>query len=58
MAIYSNPEGADVYINGQLKGKTPYTFEMLMETDSKEIAVSVSKDGYETKHESIFLKKG
>lgn len=57
LIIYSEPESADVYINGQLKGKTPYTFEMLLETDSKEITVSVSKNEYETKHESILLKK-
>ncbi len=57
LTINSDPEGADVYINGQMKGKTPYTYEALLETDGKEIAVSVSKDGYETKHETILLKK-
>ncbi|MGQ9608282.1 MAG: SUMF1/EgtB/PvdO family nonheme iron enzyme [bacterium] len=57
LTINSNPEGADVYINGQMKGKTPYTYELLLETDGKEVSVSVSKEGYETKHETILLRK-
>ena len=50
--IQSNPSGADVYINGEYMGKTPYSY-----SDEKIVFstnyVRLSKDGYEDLHTSF-----
>jgi hypothetical protein len=47
--IESNPSGATVMINGEVKGITPYNYTML----NKEDAVAISEKGYKTYKESI-----
>ncbi len=44
IAINSEPEGANVYIDGQLRGKTPLSFNMKKSLSSHDIRVQ--KDGY------------
>ena len=43
--IKSKPSGADVYINGELKGKTPYTYSSKAPVGSSKI-VTLKMEGY------------
>lgn len=52
VTILSQPEGADILINGQEAGKTPATFMIVR---SKNHEISVLKDGYHA--ETVQLKR-
>ena len=51
--INSNPSGAEVYLNGFFKGKTP--FEM-MNYGHRSYSVTIKKDGYEDVSQIVRLK--
>ncbi|MBC8214170.1 MAG: PEGA domain-containing protein [Candidatus Marinimicrobia bacterium] len=52
LSIKSNPTGAVVMINGQIKGKTPYQIDMLK---SGSYNISISKDLYHSHDEKFII---
>ena len=59
LSVDSDPKGASVYIDGQEKGKTPCTIKVdVGAKGEKEFIVSVSMEGYETRHGRITMKVG
>lgn len=50
MRVKSTPPGADVYLNGQIEGTTPFQHRML--DIAGPYALSVKKEGYEA-HEQM-----
>ena len=46
VSILSNVKGADIYVNGQMIGQTPYTGPV---ERADETTVTLSKNGYESK---------
>lgn len=55
ISVKSNPTGADVYINAELRGKTPTTIKNV---PSGSALVMVSKKGYQSKSITIALAPG
>ena len=54
LTIYTQPEGAEVYVNGTLKrGKTPMTLDI---SQKRDIGIVVSKEGYETAAKTLKTK--
>jgi len=51
--VNSSPAGADIYLNGKLKGNTPQTFTLNPGT----YTVKISKDGYVPYTQTIEVKK-
>jgi len=51
----SNPQGADVYIDGNRMGKTPFPLSL---SNLKSVTVTFKKDGYEDKTYIINTKVG
>ena len=52
LQVYSYPENADVYINGELKGRTPLVLDGLT---SGEIQMELRKLGYAHRFQSYLL---
>ncbi|MCP5464667.1 MAG: serine/threonine protein kinase [Deltaproteobacteria bacterium] len=55
LAITTNPMGANVTINGQSMGRTPFQNHL---PPDEELELSVSKEGYQSVSEVILLKAG
>lgn len=51
----SDPQGADIYINGNRMGKTPMPIKL---SNLKDVTVTFKKDGYEDKTYIINTKVG
>ena len=59
LAVDSEPEGASVYVDGQIVGKTPCTLEIDAGVRERhEVIVVVSKEGYGTKRAEVPLVAG
>lgn len=55
LMVTSNPSVADVYVNGVLKGKTPYSLSKITEGRH---TILIKKDGYEDHTESVNIAVG
>lgn len=56
LTILSSPEGADVIIDDQTIGKTPYTYRTLL--PEEEVSLRIALEGYEPHSEAVLLKSG
>lgn len=56
ISVTSNPDGADVYLNGGMSGKTPYTNTLPFENKTTSYAVSVTKTGFKEGDTNIFFE--
>ncbi|MFZ5572523.1 MAG: PEGA domain-containing protein [Thermodesulfobacteriota bacterium] len=50
IAVQSEPAGADVYLNGDIKGRTPLVLEGMK---AGEYALSIKKEGFEPRNEKV-----
>lgn len=50
ITVNSTPPGAEIYINGQLRGTTPNTFHLKR---SKDYKIALKKDGYKPYEDTI-----
>jgi uncharacterized protein YceK len=55
VSFVSDPAGAEVYVDGTLRGKTPVTIDL---DKSRMYAVEVRKEGYESQFATIKSKVG
>jgi len=55
LSVEANPKGADVFVDGQFKGKAPITLD---ELPSGTFRLKVSQDLYETLDEEIIIEDG
>ena len=55
ISVSSTPEGAEVYLNGELKGTTPFTTEGIREGS---YAVDIQKENYSVSHQTVNVMAG
>ena len=53
--IVTNPKGANIYLDGSLKGKSPYTFSNIEPGDYD---LEITKDGYNKWSDTINVAEG
>jgi hypothetical protein len=53
VSFSADPEGAQVYVNGSLMGKTPVQIKL---ENNKDYTIEFREEGYQTK--TVFLSKG
>jgi TolB-like protein len=55
LSVSSSPAGADIFINGEKRGKSPV---MIYVAPNRSLDVKIGKNGYEEKHINLNLEQG